>query len=273
MPLPEILSTQNLPFPGLEKSMGGLAPLSQACCWVIGSVFVISVVGLLVRLTRMNHASRADGEFTTAFRGSPHMLALFQDAVVFAGSPRAAIYQNACRELSWHLLGTDAVDKSFTAKLRTAGRIAPEQAGAVQRTTHHVASQLARPFTRGLDALGVWSLPVLGLISFLLCLLDGLGAGGFGASTWISAFWPLVASLLLFLPGLLLRQAAVRRSQRAAQELQDFAVEMGVSLDRMFVEHRQSIEPLPSLGSMGLLDGPDFSVSPSEMTRVPQRSI
>ncbi len=261
---------QNLPFPGLEKSLQGLSQLSQICCWFIIAVFAITVVGLLVRLARMNHSSRADASFTEAFRGSPHLLALFQDGVVFAGSSRAAVYQNTCRELSWHLLGTDSVDRNFMARLRTAGKVTTDQSDAVRRTTQQVAAQLARPFVKGTEGWGIASLPVWGLLASLICLLDGLGGG---AIPWHSTIAPLALSLALFLPGSLLKLATVRRARRAQEEIQDFAVEMGVALDRMFVEHRQTIEPLPSLGSMGLTEGPNFSLPPADTTRGTHRSV
>lgn len=266
-PATVLLSMQSPLFSGLEKSFTGMQVNAQVCCGAAVLVFVVGAIGLMVRMGRMRKVTRMDTAFLVSFRDSPHLLALFQDGLVFPGSPKAAVYQNACRELSWHLLGTDSVDKSFVAKLRTAGRITPGQAEAVQRTTGHVAGELARSFTERLEGLGLRSLPLIGLLGFLVCVLDGLGAGNFSTGMWTSALWPLVLSVVLFLFGNLLRQKTAREVQKTAVGVKDFAVEVGVALDRMFVDHRQAMESLPSLGSMGLLDGPNFSLPPGESMR------
>ncbi len=273
--IPALLSMQSFSLTGLEKSFSDMSMLSLLWCFLLMTVLLISVMGWIIRGENLRQTEKADAQFTASFRGSSHLLALFQTGMVFPGSARAAVYQNACRELSWHLLGTDTVDKNYMARLRTAGRITPSQAEAVHRTSRHVTDEVTRPLLSGLDGMVVWSLPVLGFIGSLVCLLDALERNVPPVSVWSSATWPLVAGLLFYLAATLCQRRLARKSRQAVTRVLDFAVEVGVALDRMFVDHRQPMEPLPSLGGMGLMDGPNFSQPPAETSRTPstQRAI
>lgn len=265
MPQPAVfLAMPPIAFPGLEKSLQEMNAISMAGCVVVLLLLLVCIIRWLMHGALLTRVSRADAVFTVSFRNSTHFLSLFQDGLVFPDSPKGAVYQNACRELCWHLLGTDAVDRNFVAKLRTAGRITPAQWEAVQRTTRHVAGELARPFDAKLGGAGLASLPMLGAIAALLCVIEGLGSGKVLPAMWASALWPMVFSLALYQIGFLCLRSARRRAQKTALALQDFAVEVGVALDRVYVDHRQPMEPLPSIGSMGMADGPNFSLPPGD---------
>ncbi|WP_170157570.1 hypothetical protein [Roseimicrobium gellanilyticum] len=260
---------QAFSFSGFEKSLTGASMLSLLWCGLLLIIFLGSSIGWLARGSKVGKTARADEEFTAAFRSSAHLLALFQTGMVFPGSARAAVYQNACRELSWHLLGTDTVDKNYMARLRTAGRITPSQADAVLRTSGHVTDEVTRPMLAGLDGIAVWSLPILGFVGALVCLLDGLGRGEVGVGLWSSVLWPLLAGALFFLFAVMGQRRFSRQARAAAAHVRDFGVEIGVALDRMFVDHREPMERLPSLGGMGLVEGPNFTQPPAETPGAP----
>lgn len=264
-----LLSMQALSFSGFEKSLTGASMLSLLWCGLLLLILLISAIGWIARSSKLSKTARADAEFTAAFRSSAHLLALFQTGMVFPGSARAAVYQNACRELSWHLLGTDTVDKNYMARLRTAGRITPSQAEAVLRTSRHVTDEVTRPILSGLDGMSVWSLLILGFAGALVCLLDGLGRGEVGVGLWSSVLWPVLAGLVFFLLAMTGQRRFARQARTTAGRVRDFGVEIGVALDRMFVDHREPMERLPSLGGMGLVEGPNFSQPPAETLSAP----
>ncbi|QIF02190.1 hypothetical protein [Roseimicrobium sp. ORNL1] len=263
-PISSFLSLQAFTFYGLQKSLSEVSMLSLGCCALLLLVMLVCVLKWISRSSSIAKTNKADEEFTASFRGSAHLLALFQTGMVFPGSARAAVYQNACRELSWHLLGTDTVDKNYMARLRTAGRITPSQGEAVNRTARHVTDEVTRPFMVGVGGMSAWSLPVLGLVGALLCLLDGLGREQTGVGLWSSVLLPLLAGALFSLLVAACQRSLAHQARKATTQVHDFAVEIGVALDRMFVDHRQPMELLPSLGGMGITDGPNFSQPPAE---------
>jgi hypothetical protein len=53
------------------------------------------------------------------------------------------------------------------------------------------------------------------------------------------------------------------RADDAMADLEDFATELGLLFERNYVDYRQPIETLPSLGGMGMTDSPHFNVSPT----------
>jgi hypothetical protein len=263
-PIATFLSLQPFTFAGLQKCLSEVSMLSLGWCALLLLVMLVCVIKWIARSSDIAKTNKADDEFTASFRGSAHLLALFQTGMVFPGSARAAVYQNACRELSWHLLGTDTVDKNYMARLRTAGRITPSQGEAVNRTARHVTDEVTRPLTASVDGMAVWSLPALGLVGAIVCLLDGLGRAQTGVGLWTSVLLPLLAGALFSLLVAACQRSLASQARKASTQVRDFSVEIGVALDRMFVDHRQPMELLPSLGGMGITDGPNFSQPPAE---------
>lgn len=260
-PLPEIQ------FPGLEKVVAEIEILPLAACVLITLVMLGCVFRWLGRGRLLREVREADGEFTRQFRSSAHALALFQESAKTDGSPRSALYMNACRELAFHLLGTDTVDKNFSLKLRAAGRISPTQWLAVERAGKRSVDESARWLRSRLHGAGVRSLLTLGVLGMVLALWERLGTGTLDAAAVGSASRPLVLALFFHLIGTAWHRRVVRRADDAVTELDDFAVELGTLFDRSFVDHHHPMESLPSLGSMGMNDGPTFSLPPSEPGR------
>jgi biopolymer transport protein TolQ len=254
-------------FPGLEKVVldPGVIPLTG--CVLLGLVMFVCLVRWLARGAVLRRARKADVRFTAVFRSSAHVLALFQEGEVVQGSPRSALYTNACRELAFHLLGTDAVDKSFAMKLRAAGRIMPSQWQAAQRASRRSVEETARWLRSGQTGTGVNCLIGVGLLASLLALMEHAGAGTLAWTAAASSALPLALALLFQIVGSAWHRHLVRRTEAAVADLEDFSMELGMLFERSFVDHRHPMEALPSLGGMGMSDGPTFSLPPSEPTR------
>jgi hypothetical protein len=134
--LNDTAGTQAAADPGLSGLVKVLLQpdvVSLLGCVLVALVMVVCVVRWLMVSTLLRRAEAADAEFTRTFRNSAHALGLFQSGETFDGSPRSALYTNTCRELAFQLVGSDVVDKNFSIKLRTSGRIVPSQWEATQR--------------------------------------------------------------------------------------------------------------------------------------------
>jgi hypothetical protein len=261
-------STTGTSFPGLEHVVVNPDVLPVAGCALVTLIMVVCVIRWLVRWVVLRRARSADARFMTAFRGSAHVLALFQAGDYEEGSPRSSLYSSASRELAFHLLGTDVVDKGFAMRLRAAGRIMPSQWQATQRAARRSLEESARWFRSGLSGAGVRSLLGFGLFATMLALIDRAGAGELDLEAAASSSRPFVLALLFHVIGTAWYRHALRVADESVADLEDFSTELGMLFERSFVDHRQPIEALPSLGTMGMTsDGPTFSLPPSEPAR------
>lgn len=261
------ISVPEIRFPGLEKVATQIEIIPLVACGLVTLVMLACILRWLGRGRLLREVREADAEFTRHFRSSAHALALFQEPEKTERSPRSALYMNACRELSFHLLGTDSVDKNFSLKLRAAGRISPSQWQAVERSWTRSVEETARWLRGKLHGTGVKSLLLLGVLGMVLALWERLGTGTLDAAAVGSASRPLVLALFFYLIGMPWHHRVVRRADEVVTDLKDFAAELGTLFDRSFVDHRHPMESLPSLGSMGMNDGPTFSLPPSEPGR------
>lgn len=249
---------------GLAKVMADPDVLPVLGCALVALIMLVCVVRWRVRFSVLWRATKANEQFTTAFRQSTHALALYENSGMVPGSPRSALYVNGCRELAIHLLGTDVVDKSFSSRLRAAGRITPWQWQATQRVARRSLDDSARWFRSGLSGSGVKSLLGLGLFASLLALMQHGGAGTLDGASVASSLRPLALALVCHVIGMTCHRALLGRADDAMADLEDFATELGLLFERTYVDYRQPIETLPSLGGMGMTDSPHFSLPPNE---------
>jgi biopolymer transport protein ExbB/TolQ len=255
-------------FAGLAKVAADRDVLPTLGCALVALVMLVCVVRWCVRFTVLRRAEAANEKFTAAFRQSAHALALYEHGALVPGSPRSALYTNACRELAMHLLGTDVVDKSFSSRLRAAGRITPWQWQATQRVARRSLEESARWFRSGLTGTGVKSLLGLGLFATLLGLMAHGGGGTLDGAAVASSLRPLALALVCHVIGMACHRALLSQVNDNVAELEDFSTELGLLFERSYVDYRQPIETLPSLGGMGMSDSPKFSVPPTEAVSV-----
>lgn len=254
-------------LPGLQKVVTELEVIPLASCALIALILIACSFRWLGKSAQLRRVREADADFTERFRSSAHAFALFQEAAHVDHSPRCVLYMNACRELAYHLLGTDSVDKNFIIKLRAAGRISPTQWLAVHRAAQRSLEESSRWLRRGLHGAGVRSLLGLGALGTALALLDRVGLGTLDIAGAASASRPFILALFSFVLGTAWQRRIIRRVEDEVADLQDFMFELETLIDRSFVDHRQPMETLPSLVGMGMADGPSFSLPPSEPTR------
>jgi hypothetical protein len=252
---------------GLAKVLLDSDVVSLFGCVLVALVMLVYVVQWLMFSNLLGRAEAADAEFTKAFRNSAHALGLFQNGETFDGSPRSALYTNTCRELAFQLLGSDVVDKNFSIKLRTSGRIVPSQWEATQRAARRSLDESARWFSSRLRGHGGKSLLALGLATSLLAIMAHAGTNPLGAATAAASLRPLALALLCYAIGLSWNQWVVRRTEGMVGNLADFYAELGMLMNRTYVDHRQPMEVLPSLEGMGMTDEPDSAAGTMEAVR------
>ncbi|MBK8091410.1 MAG: MotA/TolQ/ExbB proton channel family protein [Verrucomicrobiaceae bacterium] len=263
--------------PGLQF---GLEHISTAGWVVIGLLLLLSVcawAALLAKLFLIRRAQSANLMFLRAFRESGHPLALFQKDEHYERSPLDLIYHDACREMAWHLVGVDEPGESFAARLQGAGRVTPSQMSAVQTVMERDVAQAALRLEShlGMASAAVNAAPYLGLLGTIWGILDAFTAlvkqggelGIFALAPGVSAaLITTLVGLIVALPGMVAFNYIVSRVRGMIVRLDNFAAELSVALDRAFVDHRFTAEPLPSLGAFGSPSMPAFGGGAASVT-------
>ena len=238
-----------------------------------GVILVVALAGFIILLARRKSWLRmmdSDALFIERLNGSPHVLAVYQDEQKFENSPRWAVYLAGCRELAYYLIGSDKLDRNFAMRLRAAGRITPSQMAAVSRAMQHRAGESAldmesmHPPVFSCGAL----LPWIGLLGSVAVFCDS--AMNPEVTGWdftrlvFPALLPLVFSIILALGLIIASRSQARTLREEVARLELFPLELGGSMERAFVDHRQQLDELPSLASLGSPETPSFSLPPSD---------
>jgi hypothetical protein len=249
------------------------APAIAVSCTVLLVLGIFAYTLLLTRRRDVEGILQADDEFLASLQGSQHALALYQEQRGFAGSPRWQVYLAACRELCFYLLGTDQVEKNFATRLRAAGRIMPTQMSAVVRAMRFTSGEcvLALQSLAPGSFLSGSLLPFVGLLGTLTIAMSASFRAGPSESnaihTLAPAALPFVLSILIMLILLPLSRSLERRLKAHEARLQLFPLSFANALERVFVDHRQTMDHLPSVGELGIPDRPNLSLPPTSFGR------
>ncbi|HEY1083870.1 MAG TPA: MotA/TolQ/ExbB proton channel family protein [Prosthecobacter sp.] len=256
----------------------GLENLSLPSLVIAGLLAVLSIVSWTVFVAKwllLGKAVRGNAQFMGKFRESAHPLALYLTRERLALSPMYHVYHEACREMSFYLVGEEEPGRTFNSRLQGAGRITHSQMSSVQNAMERaVVSSATRVEARlGLIATVLALAPFLGLLGTVWGMLDVFallaqteGQAGVAALApgICSALLTTLLALFVTIPSLLAHNMLVGRIRQMIVRLDNFANELSGVLDRQFVDHHSPEEELPSLGAMGTPTMPGFSTPPNQ---------
>lgn len=270
-----IVSNSSLLLNDLAVWATGRGLPSMMACALIVVLTILSLVRISMRKSRASMFERADSQFLDAFRGSPHVLAVFQDGAEHPASPHWQIYVAGCRELAFHLVGSDKVEKNFINRLRGAGLVSISQMASVRRAMERAAAETAldlqsavvpRPYPGQSLTLVGW---MLGIIIFAEAGFNPATAQSGLAQLLAPALLPVALSMLLSQVLGTFSSSLLSNTENAVTRLRLFAAELSIMMERTFVNHASQQAELPSVGSMGVPAVPAFSLPPSEsLTRI-----
>lgn len=243
---------------------------AAAACGLLVLLAFLSLIHTFTRRRRAKGFKETDNGFLTAFYDSAHVLAIFQDGLEFHGSPRWQVYRAGCRELAFHLIGSDRVEKNFATRLRAAGRISGSQMDTVRLAMNRAAGEIALDYeavttpTRGAaDALR-WAGLLFGIAVFAEAALRSAGAQADPIQLILPALLPIAVSILLSLIVTVAAARVDRRTSADAARLHHFPAELSIMMERTFVDHGAHPAELPSVAGLGAPVPPAFDLPPSE---------
>lgn len=266
--------------PGLQLGLEHTTLMGWIICGILALLSVFSWSVMLGKHVLVSRAQKANLSFLRAFRESSHPLALFQKNEHQERSPFDLIYHEAAREMAFYLTGDEEPGESFTTRLQGAGRITPSQMSAVQTVMERCVAQAALRLEgrMGTIATVLTTAPFLGLLGTIWGIMDafsglmhatgeqGLASLAPGVS---SALLTTIAGLLVAVPSLIGYNYLVNRIRGMIVRLDNFAAELSGALDKAFVDHRFTAEPLPSISTFAAPSMPSFGGGPTSSMPAP----
>jgi biopolymer transport protein TolQ len=257
-----------LPFPllanGLEFGWRQSSTEGIVICVILALMSVGSWTAMIAKVVLLRRARRANAEFVSVFRSSPHPLSMYQNGEHFDFAPYYHIYHEAARELAFHLVGSDQPDRTFAARLQGAGRISPSQMSAVQIALERAVGEAALKFEHGLSTVSIAlsGAPFIGLLGTVWGIMGSFAAlatSQQGESS-IQAMAPgvcaalltTVVGLLVAIPSMFGYNVLITRIREMVVRMDNFASELSSTFDRRYVDHQtRPNDELPSVGSLG----------------------
>ena len=171
-------------------------------------------------------------------------------------------------------MGEEDAGDRFATRLQGAGRITPSQMSAVQNVMERAVAQTALRLEAhmGVVATTLAAAPFLGIFGTVWGIMESFAALASAANEQglvalapglTAALLTTLASLVVAVPSMIGYNWLVGRIRGMIVRLDNFAAELSASLDRAFVDHRFTAEPLPSMASFGSPSMPAFSAAPS----------
>jgi len=223
-------------------------------CLFVGSIFSWSV--MITKLRMVSVAKKQSANFLELFRSHRRPLHLYEDQLRFDGSPLYAVYRAGCRELTYHLLGSQEVDETFRARLEDSPRISPAQArvvtSAMERSVGETSLKLENQMI--LLATAVSGAPFLGLLGTVWGVMETFGGVAESGSANLAAMAPgvsaalitTVTGLLVAIPAMFGYNFLVTSIRGLIVQMDNFAAELSSEFEHQYVDHGESARRDPA---------------------------
>ena len=217
---------------------------------ILFCLFVASIFSWSVMVTKMRmvlFAQKQSGRFLDLFRSHRRPLYLYESQLKFEGSPLFSVYRAGCRELTFHLLGSQEVDETFRARLEDAPRISPAQmrvvTTALERAVGETSLKLEGQMI--LLATAVSGAPFLGLLGTVWGVMETFGGVAESGSANLAAMAPgvsaalitTVTGLLVAIPAMFGYNFLVTSIRGLIVQMDNFAAELSSAFEHQYVDH------------------------------------
>jgi biopolymer transport protein TolQ len=211
---------------------------------MVGSMFSWSV--MITKFLLLRRARAETAAFLKKFRASRKPLGIYESRTRFPGSPAYAVYIAGCKEMSYHLLGSDEIDETFNARLAESRKLPPvlmsSVKSAMERTVGEQALLLEDRMI--LLATAVSGGPFLGLLGTVWGVMDTFSGIAIAGKANLAVMAPGVASslittvmgLLVAIPAMFGYNYLVVSVRSMTVELDNFAAELAAAFEHRHLD-------------------------------------
>ncbi|MCS7008817.1 MAG: MotA/TolQ/ExbB proton channel family protein [Chthoniobacterales bacterium] len=211
----------------------------------LGSIFSWSV--MVTKIRNLRFARVQSDRFSVLFRRSRDPIRIFEQGIVFEGSPLYEIYRAGCEELCFQMLGTNEVEDGLRERLEGAPKITPSQMRAVEAAMERALGEAALRLESLMTILSVAvsGAPFLGLLGTVWGVMDAFSSVATSASASLASLAPgvsgalvtTVLGLLVAIPAMFGYNFLVGTIRSMIVRSENFAAELASAFEHRYVRH------------------------------------
>jgi len=214
-------------------------------CLFVGSIFSWAV--MVTKLRMVGFAKAQSAKFLSLFHSQRQPLHIYESQLRFDGSPLYSVYRAGCRELTFHMLGSQEVDETFRARVESSPPLSASQMRmidtAMERAVGETALRLEAQMI--LLATAVSGAPFLGLLGTVWGVMDTFGGVAQAGSANLAAMAPgvsaalitTVTGLLVAIPAMFGYNFLVTSIRATIVQMDNFAAELSSEFEHQFARH------------------------------------
>jgi len=216
---------------------------------IIGTLFLASIFSWSVIVTKareVKFAKRQMERFTDLLYRDRNPLRMYESDIRFEGCPHYEIYQAACSELCFQMLGSTEVDETFHARMESADKLTPAQTRAVQAAMERAVGESGLALESKMIILStvVSGAPFLGLLGTVWGVMDAFGGIAQAGNANLAAMAPgvsgalitTVVGLLVAIPAMFGYNFLVVSVRSLIVQAENFAAELASELEHRYAE-------------------------------------
>ncbi|MDZ4742000.1 MAG: MotA/TolQ/ExbB proton channel family protein [Verrucomicrobiota bacterium] len=212
---------------------------------LIASIYSWSI--MLTKFVSLKMAKKQSKDFLNVFRADRKPLRMYEARVNYKECPLYEIYQAACKELSYLLLGSDERDETYKARISTAGKIRPIEMESIRAAMDRAVGEEGLRLESQMIVLAsaVSGGPFLGLLGTVWGVMDTFTGIALAGRADLLAMAPGVSgalittalSLTVAIPAMFGYNYLITSVRSLTVEMENFSAELAAQIERHYVNH------------------------------------
>ncbi len=215
---------------------------------LLASIFSWSI--MLTKIVTLRMAKKQSKEFLSVFRTDRKPLRMFEANVNYRECPLFEIYQAACKELSYLLLGSDERDETFKSRMAGAGKIRPIEMESIRAAMDRAVGEegLKLDSQMIILATAVSGGPFLGLLGTVWGVMDTFTGIALAGRADMASMAPGVSGALITtavalavaIPAMFGYNFLITSIRSLTVEMENFSAELAAQIERHYVDHERN---------------------------------
>lgn len=217
---------------------------------VLLTLFLASILSWSVTLYKLNslqEARKKNIRFSALFHQEQSPLRIYEDKILFKGSPLFNVYEAGCEELRLQLLDATRVGKAYHSHPENSERISPEQMrsviSAMERAIGESTLQLESLMT--VLSTAISGAPFLGLLGTVWGVMDMFSGIAVTGNVTLAAIAPgisgalitTITGLLVAIPALFGYNFLIVNIRSMIMQCEHFATDLSAKIEHCYVIH------------------------------------
>ena len=230
---------------GLIYVLGETSFIGRAVLLTLFLASTLSWSVTLYKLTSLQAAKEKNTRFVATFRQDQSPLRIYEEGILFDGSPLFEVYKAGCKELCFQLLGTTTLDNGLHSSVTNTKKISSRQIRPIVAAMEQAIGESALQLESLMIVLStaVSGAPFLGLLGTVWGVMDVFAGIAVVGNVNLTAMAPGVAGaltttvtgLLVAIPAMFAYNFLIVNIRSMVIQCENFAIEFSSEVEHQYV--------------------------------------